>query len=429
MKALYFDCFAGISGDMTLGALLDLGIDKEVFISELKKLNVDGFEIKFDRVSKNGIGALDVEVVLEQGQHIHDEHNYVHKEHNHEHRKHSHIHESHDHNHSHENHGHGHTNQLDHSHVHRNLTDVYKIIEESGITEKAKKLAKAIFMRVAVAEAKVHSKPLEEVHFHEVGAIDSIVDIVGTAICIDILNIDKIYSSVVNDGYGFTTCQHGMIPVPVPATAEIFSNSNVISKQIDIEMELVTPTGAAIIAELPESYGKMPQMHILKIGCGAGKKSSKIPNMLRVYLGEMIENNFDTIIVLESNIDDCSSEILGYTMEKLLDNGAKDVFFTPIQMKKNRPAQMLTVLCDDTDVECMERIIFTETTTIGIRKSRQTRTCLKRESSTVSTKYGVLELKSVEYGECKRQYPEYESARKLAIENGVPLKEIINQLK
>lgn len=277
MKVLYFDCFSGISGDMTIGALLDLGIDKELFISELKKLNVDGFDLKFGRSKKNGISAYDFDVIIKAEEvHCH-EHDHEH-EHCHEH--------GHDHDHEHE-HCHEHDHNHKHSHEHRNLNDVIEIIDNSEISGKAKEIAKKIFMRVALAEAKVHNETLENIHFHEVGAIDSIVDIIGTAICIDILNPDKIYSSVVNDGFGFINCQHGIIPVPVPATAEIFASSNVISKQVDVETELVTPTGAAIIAELSNEFGSMPQMKTLKIGFGAGKKELKIPNILRVIMGEM----------------------------------------------------------------------------------------------------------------------------------------------
>lgn len=280
MKALYFDCFAGISGDMTLGALLDLGVDKDKFIEEISKINVEGFKIEFGRVEKNGINAFDVDVIIDG---FEEEHDHLHHEHEEEH---DHLHH---HNHEHD-HEHGDHHHHDHNHVHRNLFDVNKIIDDSTISDNAKELAKKIFMRVALAESKVHGKAIDEVHFHEVGALDSIVDIIGTAICIDLLKPDKIYSSVVNDGYGFIICQHGQIPVPVPATAEIFANSNVVSRQIDVEMELVTPTGAAIIAELPESYGVCPTMKVVKTGYGAGKRNSKIPNVLRVMLGEKVED-------------------------------------------------------------------------------------------------------------------------------------------
>lgn len=260
MKVLYFDCFSGISGDMTIGALLELCDKKEEFLAEMNKLSIEGYQLAIGKTEKNGIGATKFDVLLDAEGH----------EHHHGH--------SHKHNHTHE--------HEYHQHIHRNLMDVEKIIEDSAINESAKTLAKRIFRRVAEAEAKVHQKTLEEVHFHEVGAIDSLVDIIGTAILIDLIQPDQIVASVVQDGHGFIRCQHGVIPVPVPATAEIFAASHVISKQIDVETELVTPTGAAIIAELAESFGPMPQMSIQKVGYGAGMKNLAVPNVLRVVLGE-----------------------------------------------------------------------------------------------------------------------------------------------
>lgn len=397
MKILYFDCFSGISGDMTLGALLDLGIDREYFLSELKKIQADGFSIHFSQVNKNGIEALDVDVHLDHTD-----------EHSHSREAHEHV----------------------HSHIHRNLFDVNHIIENSLISENAKQLAKRIFRRVAKAEAAVHGKPLEEVHFHEVGALDSIVDIIGTAICIDILKPDKIVSSIVNDGFGFTTCQHGIIPVPVPATAEIFAHSSVPTRQIDVEMELVTPTGAAIIAELPLEYGNRPKMRILKTGIGAGKRTSNIPNILRVFLGETEEEPFnETICIAEANVDDCSGEMLGYTMEQLFESGAKEVYYTPVFMKKNRPGYLLTVLFEQSQLEKIQKILFKETTTIGFRLREEKRICLSREKKQIQTAFGLLEVKAVIFQGKEILYPEYESAKKLAKENQVSLKEIYQEVK
>lgn len=378
MKILYFDCFSGISGDMTLGALLDLGIDKDLFISELKKLNIGGWEIEFSNSIKNGIGANHVEVILE------------HK----------------------------------HHHEHRNLLDINTIIEKSNITSNAKNISKAIFLRLAQAEAKIHNSTIEKVHFHEVGAVDSIIDIVGTAICLDILAPDAIYSSVINDGYGFINCQHGVIPVPVPATMEILSKANAKFKQIDIEGELVTPTGAAIISEIAKSYANPPTFKPIKTGYGAGKKDFTIPNVLRVILGETNENTNQTITIIETNIDDSTPEILAYTMEKLLKNGAKDVFFTPIYMKKNRPAVMLTLMCSQDKVTQMEDILFTETSTTGIRKYISDRTCLQYRFSKVTTKYGDLDVKIYEYKDTKKVVAEYESAKELAQKNNISLNDI-----
>ena len=296
--------------------------------------------------------------------------------------------------------------------------------------KKTKELAKRIFTRVAKAESKVHDKPLEEVHFHEVGAIDSIVDIVGTAILINKINPDKIISSIVNDGYGFIECAHGKMSVPVPATSEIFANRGVKFRQIDIDTELVTPTGAAIIAELAEEFTTLPAMETKKIGWGAGYKDLDIPNILKVYYGEMQEKN-ENFVVMETNIDDCSGEVLGYTSEILFQNGALDVFFTPIFMKKNRPAYRLTVACKKEDMFRLQNIIFRETTTIGIRYRFEARTELGREIVEIDTKYGKLKAKKVVNNGEEYIYPEYESMKKLAKESNIPIKELykIDELK
>ena len=402
MKTLYFDCSSGISGNMTLGALTEIVGDENYLINELKKLNIGGYKIEISKKVKNGITGTYVDVILE------NEHEHHHNEHH-----------EHDENHNNE-----------HHHEHRNLYDVEKIIDNSSIDEKSKELAKKIFMRVAKAESKVHNKPLEEVHFHEVGAIDSIVDIVGTAILINKINPDKIISSIVNDGYGFIECAHGTMSVPVPATSEIFASSNVKFRQIDIGTELVTPTGAAIIAELSTEFTTLPSMTVEKIGWGAGLKDLKIPNVLKVYYGEINEQN-DGIVVMETNIDDCSGEILGYTSEKLFKNGALDVFYTPIFMKKNRPAYRLTVVCKKENILKLQNIIFRETTTIGIRYRYEYRTELAREIIEIDTKYGKLKAKKVINNGETYIYPEYESMKELAEKNNIPLKELykLNELQ
>ena len=402
MKTLYFDCSSGISGNMTLGALLEIVGDENYLLDELKKLNIDGYKIEISKKIKNGITGTYVDVILDDEHHHHEHDNHHEHEHHHEH-----------------NHEHEHI----HNHEHRNLNDVYSVIDNSSIDAKSKELAKRIFMRVAKAEAKVHHKSLEEVHFHEVGAIDSIIDIVGTAILINKINPDKIISSIVNDGYGFIECAHGTMTVPVPATSEIFANSNVRFRQIDIDTELVTPTGAAIIAELSEEFTTLPAMVTEKIGWGAGFKDLKIPNVLKVYYGEMQELK-QTIVIMETNIDDCSGEILGYTSEKLFQNGALDVFYTPIFMKKNRPAYRLTVACKKEDMLKLQNIIFRETTTIGIRYRFENRTELARETIEVETKYGKLKAKKVTNNGETYLYPEYESMKKIAEENNIPLKEL-----
>ena len=390
MKILYFDCSSGISGNMTIGALLEIINDENYLLNELKKLNIDGYEIKISKKVKNGITGTYVDVLLEH------EHHHKHKEHNHE-------------------------NEHTHHHEHRNLSDVNKIIDNSTLNEEVKKLAKKIFLRVAKAESKVHNKPLEEVHFHEVGAIDSIIDIVGTAILINKINPDKIVSSTVNDGYGFIECAHGKMAVPVPATSEIFSNSNVKFRQIEIDTELVTPTGAAIIAELATDFMPLPEMQVEKIGWGSGSKDLQIPNVLKVYYGN-IEDEKDDIVVMETNIDDCGGELLGYTQELLFKNGALDVFFTPIFMKKNRPGYRMSITCKQEDKLKLQNIIFRETTTIGIRYRKEHRAVLKREIIEIETKYGKIKAKKVINNGEEYIYPEYEEIKKIAEKNNIPLK-------
>ncbi len=432
MKTLYFDCSSGISGNMTLAALTEIIGDENYLVEELKKLHIDGYKIDISKKVKNGITGTHVDVILEhqhEHSHIHDEHEH---HHNHMHEDHIHHHEDEEHTHEHDNERHDEEYHQEHGeehhhhhHEHRNLQDVCEIIDNSDISEESKELAKRIFMRVAKAESKVHNKPLDEVHFHEVGAIDSIVDIVGTAILINKIHPDKIISSIVNDGHGFIECAHGTMAVPVPATSEIFANSNVKFRQIDIDTELVTPTGAAIIAELSSEFTTLPAMKIQKIGWGAGTKDLKIPNVLKVYYGEMQEEN-QKIVVMETNIDDCSGEILGYTEEMLFENGALDVFYTPIFMKKNRPAYRLTVVCKEPDIQKLQNIIFKETTTIGIRYRYEYRTELEREQITIDTKYGKLQAKKVVNNGETYIYPEYESIKELAKKNDIPLKEIYN---
>ena len=378
MKILYFDCSSGISGNMTLGSLLEIIGDEEYLLKELDKLNLDGYKIEISKRNKNGITGTYVDVILEK--------------------------------------------EIHHHHEHRNLYDITQIIQKSEIDEKSKQLAIRIFMRVAKAEGKVHNRPLEEVHFHEIGAIDSIIDIVGTAILINKINPDKIISSVVNDGQGFIECAHGIISVPVPATSEIFANSNAKFKQIDIDTELVTPTGAAIICELAEEFTTIPTITTKRIGWGVGSKDLKIPNVLKVYYGDM-EQTKETFVVMETNIDDCNGEVLGYTMEKLFENGALDVFYTP---KKNRTEYRLTVACKIEDMLKLQNIIFRETTTIGIRYRFESRTELGRQQIDIETKYGKVLAKRVENNGEIYLYPEYESIRKLAKENDIPLKEFYN---
>lgn len=403
MKVLYFDCSSGISGNMTLGALMELVDDPDYLQKELKKVHVDGYHLHVSKTKKNGITGTYVDVHLEADHHHHHDHDHEHEHHHHDHKHH------HDH----------------HHHDHRNLFDVNKIIDEADIDLKAKELAKKIFLKVALAESKVHNETLENVHFHEVGAIDSIVDIIGTAILITKIAPDKIMSSVVNDGHGFIQCAHGMISVPVPATSEIFAASDVMFRQIDIDTELVTPTGAAIIAQLAQSFGTMPAMKINKIGWGCGTKDLKIPNVLKVLCGT-IEENQDEILVIETNIDDCSGEILGFTMEQLFAQGALDVFFTPIFMKKNRPAYRLSIACHPQQLKAMQDVIFKHTTSIGLRYRREQRTILNRQNTAVMTPFGEVRGKVIDFDGSRYVYPEYEDVKAIAQKQGLSIRDVFD---
>lgn len=434
---------------MTLGALLGLTDDPGYLVEELEKLHLDGYRLSFQRIAKNAVMANHVNVlVADAHEHVHDEdgghcHEQEHcDEHCPEH-EHCHVHEhSHEHGHSHgHEHDHGHEHSHENGHTNRSFGDIRKMIEESGLAQETKELALRIFTRVARAEAKVHGKGMNEVQFHEVGAVDSIVDIVGCAILITQIAPDRVYSSVIHEGHGFIRCQHGLLSVPVPAVSEIFADAQMPLQQIDIDTELVTPTGAAIITELTGSYGGteaglMPPLRPEKIGWGAGTKVLPIPNLLKVTLGNLIEDRktetlsegfpcaSDEIVVLETNLDDCGGEVLGYAMEQLLLAGALDVFFTPIHMKKNRPGVLLTVLSRPEDAEKQERLIFLHTTTIGIRRRTEQRAVLNRAKEVVKTPYGELEVKKVLTPDGIRSYPEYDSAAKLAAESGRSLWEV-----
>lgn len=398
MKVLYYDCFSGISGDMNLGAMIDLGIEKEYLISELKKLGLNEYEIKVSKDNRKGISGTRVDVILMNEQSPH------------------------------------------HHHFHRNLKDILSIINSSMLNENVKKLSADIFMKVALAEAKVHDVPLNEVHFHEVGAVDSIVDIIGAAICIDYLKVDKIMSSKVEVGGGFVKCAHGILPVPAPATAEILKDIPIKSGRIFFEA--TTPTGAAILASIVNEYTDSKSFNIKKIGCGIGHKDEgDIPNILRVFLGETQEEKYlekgysikdynrEEAIILECNIDDMNPEIYGYVMEKLLKNGAMDVYMTPIIMKKGRPAIILSVLCDESTEEKLQDILLIETTTIGVRKYRVKKTMLKRETVKINTIYGDVSAKiSYINGETVKFKPEYEDCKKIAEDYIIPIKKVYDEV-
>ncbi len=430
MTTLCLDASMGISGDMTVAALLDLGADEKVLRAVLESLPEKEFSIEIKRVQKAALDMLDFNVVLTHDNRDHDM-AYLHG-HDHDH-DHDHTH-THAHDHSHGDHEHplseGEHHHHDHVHSHRSLFDIGALIAKTTATDNAKKIALDIFEVLAKAEAKAHGKPLHQVHFHEVGAVDSIVDILSAAVCLDNLGIDRVIVRNLSEGYGTVRCQHGILPIPVPAVANIAAEYGLSLKTIDIEGELITPTGAAILAAM-NANSQMPaeSYKINLMGMGAGKRQYARPSFLRAML--ITENKAsdtqDEIVQLEANIDDSTPEVLGYAMDRLLEAGALDVSYSPIFMKKNRPGYLLTVLCKENLRDVLEAIIFSETTTIGIRRSTLQRTLLKRDITTVQSPYGEVEVKvcTTPDGE-KFYYPEFESVKALALKKNVPFKLVFN---
>jgi len=381
-RILYFDCSAGISGDMTLGALLQLGVSVDELNTELAKLPTKGFQINTQKVNKKGIEALKVDVLVTEE----DAH-------------------------------------------HRGLTTIKNIINESTLDEKVKEKAIKIFTKLGEAEAKIHGTTVDKIHFHEVGAIDAIVDIVGTAILLDKLQIEAVYASSIHTGSGFVTCQHGTMPIPAPATLELLKGAPIYSTEI--KGELTTPTGAAILSTLAKGFGQIPLMKVDTIGYGAGTKDLAIPNVLRVSLGYLEETSLECEQqwMLECNIDDMNHEFIDYVMDKLFQAGAKDVYITPIQMKKNRPALKLNVLYDREIEEKILSIIFTETTSIGVRKYPVEKIMLDRRTQSIETPWGSVNVKLAYYeGQIVNAAPEYEDCKRLAEKTGLPIKQIYSKV-
>ena len=414
-KTLYLECYSGISGDMTVAALLDLGADQKHLEEALSSLLVQGFRIEISRVIKSGLNACDFSVILDQDNHDHDM-EYLHGQKNME--------ESHEHQ------GHGHMHK--HDHEHRGMKEIREIIQRSSITERAKQTALRIFEILAEAEAKAHGVSVEKVHFHEVGAIDSIVDIVSIAVCLDDLDITEVIVPMLCDGTGFIRCQHGQIPVPVPAVVNVAQMHHLKLKITDIEGEMVTPTGAAVVAAIRTSEKLPESFEIVATGLGAGKRQYRCPGILRAMLicqTEPETQESDRIWRLETDIDDCSGEAMGHVMQTLLENGAREVHYTPVFMKKNRPAYELVVLCKKEKISRMEEIIFTETTTIGIRRNELDRTILRRSEEEIQTPVGKAQVKicTLPNG-TKRCYPEYESAAALAKEAGLSFREAYDRI-
>ncbi|PAB59083.1 nickel pincer cofactor biosynthesis protein LarC [Anaeromicrobium sediminis] len=423
MNVLYYDCFCGISGDMNLGAMIDLGVDKEYLLEGISKLKLESeYEIHIKESIKKGITGTKVDVIIKNEGHNHD---HEHK-HDHEH-DHHHHHEHHGHDHSHD-HNHSHNHDHSHEHHHRGLKEIEDIINSSDLNENVKKLSLDMFMEVAKAEAKVHGKSLYEVHFHEVGAIDSIIDMVGAAICLDYLKVDKIMASKVQLGGGFVKCAHGIIPVPAPATVEILKDIPV--KTGIVEFETTTPTGAAILAANVEEFTDKIEFSIEKIGYGIGNRELEIPNVLRVYLGKEIKKEeVKKQYILETNIDDMNPELYGHVEERLFEVGALDVFKTPIIMKKGRAATKLSILVSDKKEKDVLEVIFKETTSIGLRKYEVDKIMLDRDFKKISTKYGDVTIKKAYYeGELIKYKAEYEDCKKIAKENNIPISEVYKEV-
>lgn len=446
-KALYIEAFSGISGNMLLGALIDLGADAAYIEAELKKMNLGEYELINTRADKCGINAAYFNVkipgVTEAAEaeeaHLHEHHDGHHC-HHHAHGCEGEEHHHHHHEEHHCCHQHGHTAEeahehqcchaheagAHHHHEHRNFNDIKTIIENSDLSTNIKDKAVNVFRMLGLAEAKVHGKSLEEVHFHEVGAVDTIIDIVGSCLALENLGIEKIYVSEIKTGYGFVQCAHGLMPVPAPATAELLAHGLLYAKG-NIERELATPTGAALMAALAEPSADMPKgFSAEKVGYGAGTRNLEIPNVLRATLGTVAEAKNHALTVAECNIDDMSGEVWPYVQEKLMAAGALDAWITPIIMKKGRPAQMLSVLMHPQDLPVLEKIILTETTTLGMRYYDVARHCSERSFIEVTLPQGSVKVKfSQAGGQILNIAPEFEDCRKLAEASKMPLKKIM----
>jgi uncharacterized protein (TIGR00299 family) protein len=378
MKIAYFDCIAGASGDMLLGALVDAGLPVESLRAQLAGLNLGSeFNLKADKVSKNGFGATKVDVVVREHQHG------------------------------------------------RHLAEIEVLLHKSSLTGHIQEKAIGIFRRLAKVEAGIHGQPMEQVHLHELGGVDTMVDVVGTLLGLEEFGVERVYASPLPLGRGFVKGAHGQIPLPAPATVALLKDVPVIGSEI--EMELVTPTGAVLLTSLCVAFGSIPAMTLTGQGYGAGGRDLPIPNVLRLLLGRQPDDSqgtgVETLVLLETNVDDNSAEINGYVMEKLFTAGALDVFFTPIQMKKNRPAALISVLSRPADTEALETILFRETSTLGVRRQPVERRCLERASETVDTPYGSVRVKVARLpdGSTKRA-PEYEDCKKAAQAHNVPLR-------
>ena len=383
LRVAYFDCYSGISGDMILGALFDLGVDPGIIRKALKTLDLKGYKLKTSQVKRGLIAGTKVQVSLTKSRHSH--------------------------------------------HPARKYSDIKKLIADSDLSATAKKSSQEIFKRIAQVEAAIHNTTMEKIHFHEIGAVDSIVDIVGGVVAIESLKLDKIYSSPLNVGEGFVQCAHGCLPVPAPATLKLLQGIPVFSN--GIKKELTTPTGAAMIGFYADKFGSLPAMKIVGDGYGAGDHIiAEMPNMLRVVLGEISAESDEELVLIETNIDDMNPEFYEGTMESLFKAGALDVYLTPIIMKKSRPANKISVLSSETDRQAMTEILLHETSSFGVRYFRIGRTVLEREMKTVNISWGSVRIKIGKFnGKVIQISPEYEDCKKIAYKEKVPVKQVYEE--
>jgi|ERR1700728_1956538 len=437
MRIAYLECFSGMSGDMFLGALVDAGVPARVLEDAVRALGV-GARLEISRVVRSGISATKVDVWVDGERDVPwEERRDTGHSHEHSHENpHEHEHSRHTHSHAGESSRAGAPAPHEHSHSHehgRGLAEIRRIISAASISETAKKTAIGIFEALGMAEAKIHNTSVESVHFHEVGAMDAMVDIVCAAVGAEALHIGEIICSPLNVGGGVMKCAHGTFPVPAPATVELLADAPVYSS--GLQAELVTPTGAAIVKALASRFAAFPEMKIEKSGYGAGSRDFPgHPNVVRITIGEAASNDFaaktasETITVLEANLDDLNPQVFGYVMDRLFQEGALDVFGVPVQMKKNRPGTLLTVLCKPEDASKLMQLLFTETTTLGVRRRDEMRQTLARRWEKVGTRWGDVRIKIASMNGTVTNYaPEYEDCRRIAAERHVPLKTVMGE--
>lgn len=425
MKTLYLDCRMGAAGDMLMGALLDLHPDPDGFLARLNGLGVPGVTVETQQVLRCGITSRKMQVRVhgqEEDDHPHHhDHDHPHEhDHRHEH-DHDHPHE-HDHGHEHD-HPHGH----DHGHTHRGMGEIQGLIQGLAISPKVQGEVLAVYGRIAQAEAQVHGRPVELVHFHEVGALDAVTDILGVCLLMEELGPEQVFASPVRTGFGQVRCAHGTLPVPAPATALLLQGIPVFAGELAGEM--CTPTGAALLGHFVQDFIPMPPMRMEKAGYGAGSREFETANVVRAILGDTADQAQDQVVELRCNLDDMTGEDLAFAQETLLEAGARDVFFTPIQMKKGRPGYMVTCICDPQQEGEMAALLLRHTTTLGVRATRCSRYILQRETQLTETPLGQVGLKQARgYGVEKRKY-EYEDVARLAREAGLSMDQARRRLE